>query len=72
MDMIRTESHPLPTPSSSRQSQNQTAVQNISLSSLILMMEAAAAAGFSDTPGSMYQSTNCNTPQVFIPYSFSK
>jgi hypothetical protein len=35
------------------------------------MMMEAAAAGFSDTPATLYQSTNGNTPQVFIPYSFS-
>jgi hypothetical protein len=69
-DSDRVSSTPHP-PSSSRQSQNQTAVLNICLSFLILMMEAAAA-GFSDTQATLYQSTNCNTLQVFIPYSFSK
>ena len=43
---------------------------NICLSSLTLMMEAAAAAGFSDTPATLCRSTNGKTPQVFIPYSF--
>jgi hypothetical protein len=32
------------------------------------MMEAAAAAGFSDTPATVYQSTSGNTPQVFITF----
>jgi hypothetical protein len=32
---------------------------------------AAAAAGLSDTPAILYQSINGNTPQAFIPYTFS-
>jgi hypothetical protein len=83
--MILTESHQALPPHSSRQSQNQTAVLNICLSSLTLMMEAvaavaaaavgaaaeAAAGGFSDTPATLCRSTGGNTPQVFIPYYFS-
>jgi hypothetical protein len=68
--MILTESHALPHfPLPITKSKSSTKC----LSSLTVMMEAvvAAAASLSDTPVSLYQLTSGDTPQVFIPCSFS-